>query len=67
MEQQTSIIGKLLNGDSAFSTNGERPQINTTAGENNVQRFFDGSALDMDGVTPIKYSDKTPEGQSGRI
>jgi hypothetical protein len=67
MEQNNSILSKLLNGDSAFSTSGERPQISTNAGENDVQRFFEGSVLDMDGVTPVKYSDKTPEGQSGRI
>lgn len=61
------ILEKLLAGASSISTNGEQPLINTTAGENNTQRFFEGSVLDMDGVDPIKYKDQAPEGQSGRI
>lgn len=61
------ILEKLLGGVSALSTSGEQPQINTTAGENNVQRFFEGSALDLNGEDPIKYKDKVPEGQAGRI
>ena len=66
-KQYTSILNRVLDGDSSLSTNGEKPMINTNAGENTVQRFFDGSALDMNGETPAKYSDKAPEGQSGRI
>ena len=66
-KQYTSILDRVLNGDSALSTNGEQPMINTTAGENTVQRFFDGSVLDMNGETPTRYADKAPEGQSGRI
>ena len=66
-KQYTSILDRVLDGDSALSTNGEKPMINTNAGENTVQRFFEGSDLDMDGETPAKYSDKAPEGQSGRI
>ena len=66
-KQYTSILDRVLDGDSAFSTNGEKPLINTTAGENTIQRFFEGSVLDMEGETPIKYADKAPEGQSGRI
>ena len=66
-KQYTSILDRVLSGDSALSTNGEQPMINTTAGENNVDRFFEGSALDMNGETPAKYADKAPEGQSGRI
>ena len=61
------ILEKLLGGASSLSTNGEPPQINTTAGENNTDRFFKGSVLDLDGITPEKYKDKAPEGQSGRI
>ena len=66
-KQYTSILDRVLGGDSTLSTNGEQPMINTNAGENTIQRFFEGSNLDMDGETPIKYSDKAPEGQSGRI
>ena len=40
---------------------------NYYTGENTIERFFNGSVLDMDGETPAKYSDKAPEGQSGRI
>jgi len=66
-KQYTSILDRVLDGDSSLSTNGEQPMINTNAGENTIERFFNGSVLDMDGETPAKYSDKAPEGQSGRI
>lgn len=61
------ILEKLLGGVSSLSTDGEQPQINTTAGENNVDRFFAGSVLDLNGEDPAKYKDQAPEGQSGRI
>lgn len=62
-----SILEKLLGGASALSTNGLPPASTTTAGENDVQRFFEGSVLDLDGATPPKYADNAPEGQAGRI
>lgn len=69
MAKQTtpSILERLLDGDSSFSTNGIQPIITTTAGENTIQNFFDGSNLDLNGVTPITYQSQAPEGQAGRI
>lgn len=66
-KQYTSILDRVLGGDSILSTNGEQPIINTTAGENNVEKLLAGSALSMNGETPAKYADSAPEGQSGRI
>jgi len=61
------ILDRLTKGDSALSTNGIKPESQTTAGENDVARFFKGSVLDLDGAAPPKYADNAPEGQSGRI
>lgn len=66
-KQYTSILERVLDGDSILSTNGEKPMINTTAGENNLETLLGGSVLHMNGETPTKYADKAPEGQSGRI
>jgi len=66
-QRPTSILEKVLNGESSLSTNGEQPQITTTAGENDLLTLLEGSALHMNGETPPKYSDRAPEGQSGRI
>ena len=62
-----SILERVLGGESSLSTNGEQPQINTTAGENDLVSLLEGSSLHMNGETPPKYSDNAPEGQSGRI
>ena len=62
-----SILERVLGGESSLSTNGEQPQINTTAGENDLVSLLEGSSLHMNGETPPKYSDNAPKGQSGRI
>jgi len=62
------ILDKLLKGDSSLGTNGQTPQVNTTAGENGVESLLASSTLDLnDGATPQTYADKAPEGQAGRI
>ncbi len=66
-QRPTSILEKVLNGESSLSTNGEKPEIVTTAGENDLLELLEGSSLHMNGETPSKYSDSAPEGQSGRI
>ena len=56
------LLDKLTNGDTSFGFDGAKPPTAT----NTPQTFFDGSGLDLDGVTPAKYSDKAPENQGGR-
>lgn len=64
----TSILDKLLNGDSSLGTNGQTPPINTVAGENGVESLLAESNLDLnDGATPPTYKNQAPEGQAGRI
>ena len=66
-QRPTSLLEKVLNGKSSLSTNGEQPQITTTAGENDLLTLLEGSDLHLNGETPPKYADRAPEGQSGRI
>ena len=62
------LLDKLLNGASTLGTNGERPQVNTVAGENGVESLLSDSTLDRnDGQTPETYRDSAPEGQAGRV
>lgn len=64
----TSILDKLQKGDSTLGFNGSTPQVNTVAGENGVESLLAQSNLDLnDGVTPVTYRDKAPEGQAGRV
>ena len=53
-------------GSSLTSLNGGTPD-NTVPVDDKGKRFFEGSALDTDGVTPEKYSNIAPENQGGRV
>jgi hypothetical protein len=56
-----SLINKLTQIGTIFGFNGGNPTVNTTAGENTPNVMLEGSQLDLDGVTPPKYSDNPPQ------
>ena len=59
------LLDKLTNEDTSLGFGGAKPPLPTAT--NTPQTFFDGASLDLDGVTPTKYSDKAPENQGGRV
>jgi len=54
------LLNKLTQIGTIFGFNGSTPTTNTTAGENTPNEMLQGSQLDLDGVTPPKYSDNLP-------
>lgn len=54
------LLNKLTQIGTIFGFNGGTPTTNTTAGENTPNEMLQGSQLDLDGVTPPKYSDNLP-------
>ena len=55
------LLNKLTQMGTIFGFNGGTPPTNTIAGENTPNEMLQGSQLDLDGVTPSKYSDNLPE------
>ena len=61
------LLDLLTKGASSLGFGGSTPPINTVAGENGVTSLLSESSLDLDGKTPVKYSDTAPEGQGGKV
>ena len=55
------LLNKLTQIGTIFGFNGGNPTVNTTAGENTPNIMLEGSQLDLDGITPPKYSDNPPQ------
>jgi|TARA_R110001599_G_scaffold117730_1_gene286300 hypothetical protein len=61
------ILEKLQSLGSALGLGGNVPEPLNHDDPHTINKYLEGSTLDLDGVTPEKYSDTAPENQGGRV